>query len=197
MIDAAPVSPPDLPADPPSVLIRDAEPEDAGFIASHYNHYVLTTAVSMETEAVDSAEIARRMADVRDGGLPWIVLEEHGRLLGWAYATKWRARPGYRHAVETTVYLAPAQGARGHGTRLYGALLERLRGRFHCAIGGIALPNPASVALHERLGFRQVAHFAEVGHKFGAWIDVGYWQRMLDAAPADQPAAEPQPPISR
>lgn len=197
MIDAAPVSSPDLPADPPSVLIRDAEPEDAGFIASHYNHYVLTTAVSMETEAVDSAEIARRMADVRDGGLPWIVLEEHGRLLGWAYATKWRARPGYRHAVETTVYLAPGQGARGHGTRLYGALLERLRGRFHCAIGGIALPNPASVALHERLGFRQVAYFAEVGHKFGAWIDVGYWQLMLGEGSAEPPAAEPYPPAPR
>jgi phosphinothricin acetyltransferase len=177
MIDAAPVL--------PDVLLRDASPADAGAIATHYNHYVSTTSVCMETEAVDGAEIARCMADVQGGGLPWIVLEEHGRLIGWAYASMWRARPGYRHAVETTVYLAPGLGARGHGTRLYGALLERLRGRFHCAIGGIALPNPASVALHDRLGFRQVARFEEVGRKFGAWIDVGYWQRMLGDAELD------------
>ncbi|MFK3737585.1 GNAT family N-acetyltransferase [Massilia sp. TN1-12] len=179
MIDAAPVTP----SVPPSARIRDAVSADAGSIAAHYNHYVLTTPVSMETEPVDAAEIARRMAEVQDGGLPWIVLEEDGWLLGWAYASKWRARPGYRHAVETTVYLAPGEGARGRGTRLYGALLERLRGRFHCAIGGIALPNAASVALHERLGFRQVAHFAEVGRKFDAWVDVGYWQLMLGGGP--------------
>lgn len=167
------------------VLLRDASPADAVAIAAHYNHYVSTTTVSMETEAVDGAEIARRMADVQEAGLPWIVLEEHGRLIGWAYASKWRARPGYRHAVETTVYLAPGLGGRGHGTRLYGALLGGLRGRFHCAIGGIALPNPASVALHERLGFKPVARFEEVGHKFGAWVDVGYWQLMLGDAQRD------------
>lgn len=160
--------------------VRDGADDDGAAIAAIYNHYVLHTAVSMETETVDGTEIAGRMAAVRACGLPWIVLEADGVLAGWAYASKWRARPGYRHAVETTVYLAPHTCRRGMGTVLYGALLERLRGRAHCAIGGIALPNPSSVALHERLGFRQVAHFEQVGHKFGAWIDVGYWQLLLD-----------------
>jgi phosphinothricin acetyltransferase len=160
--------------------LRDAVAADAAAIARHYAHYVLTTSISMETDAVDGAEIARRIADVHAAGLPWIVLERDGALLGWAYASKWRTRPGYRHAVETTVYLAPDHGGHGYGTLLYGALLDLLRGHVHCAIGGIALPNPASVALHERFGFRQVAHFPEVGHKFGSWVDVGYWQLLLD-----------------
>jgi L-amino acid N-acyltransferase YncA len=164
----------------PALALRDAVDEDAAAIAAIYEHYVLNTPVSMETEAVDAAEIVLRMGQVRACGLPWIVLEVDGRLAGWAYASKWRARPGYRHAVETTVYLAPDTCRRGLGALLYGALLERLRGRAHCAIGGIALPNDASVALHERLGFRQVAHFEQVGHKFGRWIDVGYWQLLLD-----------------
>jgi phosphinothricin acetyltransferase len=119
------------------------------------------------------------MAEVKAAELPWLVLLDGNDLVGWAYASKWRARPGYRRAVETTVYLAPDRCARGHGTRLYQALLDRLQGPYHCAIGGIALPNPASVALHERLGFRQVARFREVGSKFDGWVDVGYWQRML------------------
>lgn len=165
----------------PDPQVRDAGAHDAPAVAAIYSHYVLTTPISMETEPVDGAELARRMAEVQALDLPWIVLEEAGRLLGWAYASKWRARPGYRHAVETTVYLAPEACGRGHGSLLYGELLARLRGRYHCAIGGIALPNPASVALHERLGFRQVARFEQVGHKFGAWVDVGYWQLLLPA----------------
>jgi len=163
------------------VSLRDGDHGDAAAIADLYAHYVLTTPVSMETEAVPAGEIARRMAEVQALGLPWLVMEREGELAGWAYASKWRARPGYRHAVETTVYLAPASCGRGFGAVLYGALLARLRGRFHCAIGGIALPNPASVALHERMGFRKVAHFEEVGQKFGKWIDVGYWQLLLPA----------------
>jgi L-amino acid N-acyltransferase YncA len=162
-----------------AIAMREAVDADAAAIAAIYNHYVLTTPVSMETEAIESAEIVERMGLVRACGLPWIVLELDGALAGWAYASKWRARPGYRHAVETTVYLAPGSCRRGLGSLLYGALLQGLRGRAHCAIGGIALPNPASVALHERLGFRQVAHFEQVGHKFGSWIDVGYWQLLL------------------
>jgi phosphinothricin acetyltransferase len=104
---------------------------------------------------------------------------DEGRVLGYAYASKWRARPGYRHAVESSVYVDHGQRGRGLGLALYRALLARLEGRFHAIIGGIALPNAASIALHERLGFRQVACFPEVGHKFGAWVDVGYWQLTL------------------
>lgn len=161
--------------------IRDAVPADATAVAAIYTHYVLTTVISMENDSVDAAEMARRIADTRTAALPWLVLVESDTVLGYAYASKWRARPGYRHAVESSVYVAPGQCGRGHGIALYRALLERLAGRFHCVIGGIALPNLASVALHERLGFRQVACFSEVGHKFGNWVDVGYWQLLLPA----------------
>jgi phosphinothricin acetyltransferase len=162
-----------------SFTLRDATPADAAAIAAIYNVYVETTTISMETDPVAPGEMAKRMADIQDGGLPWLVLLEEGELRGYAYASKWRARPGYRNSVESSVYVAPGQRGRGHGLALYRALLARLQGQFHSVIGGIALPNAASIALHERLGFRQVACFHEVGHKFGAWVDVGYWQLTL------------------
>lgn len=166
--------------------LRDGVPEDGAAIATIYNHYVLGTSVSMEFDAVDAAAMAGRIAEVRAAGLPWLVLLQRERVLGYAYASRWRARPGYRHAVETSVYLVPDEHGRGHGARLVRALLGRLDAGIHTVIGGIALPNPASVALHERLGFRQVACFTEVGRKFGQWVDVGYWQltRTPQALPA-------------
>jgi phosphinothricin acetyltransferase len=163
----------------PQHIVRDATPADAAAIAAIYNHYVATTPISMETDPVADEEMARRIAEVQGGALPWLVLLDEGRVLGYAYASKWRARPGYRHAVESSVYVDHGQRGRGLGLALYRALLARLEGRFHAIIGGIALPNAASIALHERLGFRQVACFPEVGHKFGAWVDVGYWQLTL------------------
>jgi phosphinothricin acetyltransferase len=163
----------------PLHILRDANPADALAIAAIYNHYVGATPISMETDPVAEEEMARRIADVQGSALPWLVLLDEGRVLGYAYASKWRARPGYRHAVESSVYIADGQRGRGLGLALYRALLARLAGRFHAVIGGIALPNAASIALHEGLGFRQVACFPEVGHKFGAWVDVGYWQLTL------------------
>jgi phosphinothricin acetyltransferase len=159
--------------------LRAATPLDAVAIAAIYNHYVATTTISMETEPVGADEMAERIADIQDAGLPWLVLVEDGCLCAYAYASKWRARPGYRHAVESSVYVDPGLRGRGHGLALYRELLGRLEGRFHTVIGGIALPNAASIALHERLGFRQVACFHEVGFKFDGWVDVGYWQLTL------------------
>jgi phosphinothricin acetyltransferase len=160
-------------------LLRAATPNDAAAIAAIYNHYVATTTISMETEPVGADEMAQRIAGIQDAGLPWLVLVEDGRLCAYAYASKWRARPGYRHAVESSVYVDPGLRGRGHGLALYRELLSRLEGRFRTVIGGIALPNAPSIALHERLGFRQVACFNEVGFKFDGWVDVGYWQLTL------------------
>jgi phosphinothricin acetyltransferase len=125
--------------------------------------------------------MAQRIRDV-SAVLPWLVHEDAaGRVTGYAYATKWRVRSAYRFSAETSVYVAPGQGGQGIGSALYTALLAALRQRgVHMAIGGIAQPNPASVALHERLGFVKVAHFSEVGRKFDRWIDVGYWELRLD-----------------
>jgi L-amino acid N-acyltransferase YncA len=170
-----------------TVHIRNAGSTDAAALAAIYNHYVLNTAISFEEAALSEAEMARRIAEVQAAGLPWLVIDDAGALAGYAYATRWRVRPAYRHSVETSVYLRAGSAGAGFGTLLYRALLARLRedGR-HLVIGGIALPNPASVALHEKAGFEKVAHFSEVGFKLGRWHDVGYWQLILNtSAPAD------------
>jgi phosphinothricin acetyltransferase len=153
---------------------------DAAGIAAIYNHYVAHTVVTFEEEAVSADEIARRMEDVRSASLPWLVADQAGRIAGYAYASKWRARSAYRFSTEITVYLGPEDGGRGIGSALYDELFPMLRARgLHVVIGGIALPNDASVALHEKFGMKKVAHFAEVGFKFGKWVDVGFWECTL------------------
>jgi phosphinothricin acetyltransferase len=164
-------------------LLRPAGAADAASICAIYNHYVTTTTISFEEEAVGEAEMAGRIADVGAARLPWLVIEVDGQVAGYAYATKWRARPAYRYSVESTVYLHRDWTGHGLGRRLYAALLDELRARgLHLVIGGIALPNEASVALHESMGFRKIAQFSEVGLKFGRWIDVGYWELLLGRA---------------
>jgi len=168
----------------PAAVIRPARSGDAAAIAAIYNHYVLESAISFEEVAVDAGAMAQRIAEVQAAGLPWLVAETPAddgmRMLGYAYATKWRVRHAYRYSVETSVYLAPDAAGRGVGSALYEDLLAHLKqAGCHLAIGGIALPNAASIALHEKHGFEKVAHFKEVGFKFGEWRDVGYWQRLL------------------
>ena len=160
--------------------IRPVEPGDASAIAAIYNHYIAETVITFEELPVPAAEIARRIEDVRAAALPWLVAEQAGRILGYAYATKWRDRSAYRFSAEVTVYLDPSDVGRGIGSKLYAELFPRLRARgVHAALGGIALPNEASIALHEKFGMRKVAHLEEVGFKFDRWIDVGYWQCTL------------------
>ena len=169
-------------------MIRPVCPADVKAICRVYNHYVLHTIVSFEEEAVAPEEMARRVEAVAAAGLPWLVLEEEGRLIGYACATPWKTRWGYRYAVESSIYLEATAGGKGYGSRLYGELLAELRSRpLRTVIGGIALPNDASVGLHEKLGFRKVAHFERVGWKCGRWVDVGYWQLSLsgDERPPD------------
>ena len=163
-----------------STTVRAVTPADAGAVAAIYNHYVLQTVVTFEEEPVTADEISRRIDEVRAGSLPWFVAEGAGGIAGYAYASRWRARSAYRFSSEVTVYLAPEQGRRGIGSALYAELLSALRaGGLHATIGGIALPNDASVALHEKFGFKKVAHFEQTGFKFNRWIDVGYWELIL------------------
>jgi L-amino acid N-acyltransferase YncA len=160
--------------------LRDARADDADAITAIYNHYILHSSISFEEEAVNAATMAQRVADTQQAGLPWLVCLIDGQVIGYAYASKWRVRPAYRFAVESSVYLGTQWSGRGAGTALYAALIARLRAlELHLVIGGIALPNPASVALHEKMGFAKVAHFSEVGRKFERWVDVGYWQLPL------------------
>lgn len=163
-------------------MIRSATPDDAAAICAIYNPYIAQTTITFEEQPVSTEEMRTRIADVTST-LPWLAYEKEGTIVGYAYATRWRPRAAYRFAVETTVYLSPECRRRGIGRQLYTELLDRLRTLgMHVAIGGIALPNEASVALHETLGFRKVAHFEHVGFKFGRWIDVGYWERLVGTA---------------
>jgi L-amino acid N-acyltransferase YncA len=160
--------------------IRIATASDADRIAEIYNHYVAKTVVTFEEDSVTGGEMRRRMDEVFASMLPWLVAESGAGVVGYAYATKWKARSAYRFSAETTVYLAAGLARRGLGSRLYEELFRVLKEKgVHAAIGGIALPNDASVALHEKFGMRKVAHFEEVGFKFGKWVDVGYWERIL------------------
>ena len=160
-------------------MIRAADPRsrDVSAVVAIYNHYVTTSAATFEERPITPAEARRRITTVREAGLPWLVVECDGAVVGYAYAAGWKPRPAYRHSSEVSVYVAAAHQGKGLGSALYGRLLPELeRGGIHVALSGIALPNPASVALHERHGFCKVAQLCDVGFKFGRWIDVGYWQ---------------------
>lgn len=161
-------------------MLRAASVADAAAIAAIYNHYVVHTVITFEEEPVTVADMEQRLRDVAAAGLPWFVWEEAGRVVGYAYAGKWKTRSAYRYCVESSIYLHPDALGRGLGTKLYVALLDELRLRkIHSVIGGIALPNPASVGISEKLGFKKIGHFEQVGWKFNQWIDVGYWEKFL------------------
>lgn len=163
------------------IEIRAASAADASALADIYNPYVIETTVTFEEAALAPSEMAERVAEADVGGLPFLVAAAGSLPVGFACASKWKGRCAYRHTAETTVYVGRDHWRCGLGTALYGKLLDLLQqAGFHAAIGGIALPNDPSVALHERLGFVKVAQFREVGFKFDHWIDVGYWQRLFE-----------------
>lgn len=161
------------------IRLRDATTGDAEAISAIYNPYVEKTIITFEQNPVTAAEMAARVENVR-ATYPWLVCEAAGRVMGYAYATRWRTRAAYDHTAETTVYLAEKATGQGLGYKLYMALLQALRtSGIHAALGCIALPNDASIALHEKCGFRKVAHFSQVGRKFDRWVDVGFWQLLF------------------
>jgi L-amino acid N-acyltransferase YncA len=160
-------------------MIRPATSEDSRAICNIYNHYVLHTVVTFEEISVLVSEMQQRVAEIQNK-YSWLVWEEAGMVIGYAYAGPWKTRAAYRHAVEISVYLDPAHTGRGIGRKLYGALINDMRLlKMHAVIGGVALPNDASIKLHESLGFKKIAQFAEVGRKFEKWVDVAYWELIL------------------
>jgi L-amino acid N-acyltransferase YncA len=174
------------------VRLRAATSADAAAIAAIYAPFVTDSPVSFET-APPTAEDMRARIEAGGDLYPWIVAaDEQDVILGYAYATAFRARPAYRYVVETSVYLGRGEQGRGIGTRLYHSLLATLEAQgFTQAIAAITLPNPGSVALHERLGFAAAGVYRQVGYKMGEWLDVGLWQRPL--GPATNPPVEPKP----
>ena len=166
-------------------MIRAVEQSDFSRLSEIYNYYIEHSAATFEEVAVDGPQMGERVEKMQALSLPWLVAEDSGRVTGYAYASPWNVRSAYRHTVECSVYLEPTATGQGLGGRLYAELFSILRGQdLRIVIGGVSLPNAASVALHEKFGFEKVAHFKEVGYKLGRWIDVGYWQMSLvDSVP--------------
>lgn len=178
--------------------VRPARTDDAAAMTVIYNAYIRDSVATFEVVPIDAEEMERRMSRLWERGLPWLVAEDNdvaseagteSAVLGYAYAGPLRDRAAYDHTLETTVYVHSDARGRGVGTGLYGALFtaledldpeQSIHAPVHALLGVLALPNEASVALHERFGMTKVAHLPAVGRKFDRWIDVGYWQRTLE-----------------
>ena len=169
-----------------STVIRPATLNDATAVCAIYNHYIEHSTITFEEVLLQPNEMRGRMEKVM-AGYPWFVAEVDGDILGYAYGRAFHERSAYRFTCEAAVYLRHDTGSRGLGTQLYTALLAELRQRgIHVVIGGIALPNDASMALHEKFGFQEAALYREVGWKFERWIDVAYLQLTLTSDPASE-----------
>ncbi len=175
------------------MTIRPADPaRDAAACAAIYAPSVESTPIAFEFVPPDAAEFERRIAKY-GATHQFLVAEDGGEVLGYAYACRWKERPAYDWSVETSVYVGAAHQGNGVGRALYEELIERLRGQgYWMAVAGITLPNAPSVALHERLGYKPIGALREIGWKLGGWRDVGYWQ--LNLRPPGEGAPEPPPP---
>jgi L-amino acid N-acyltransferase YncA len=169
--------------------IRLATAFDASAMAAIYRPYCEGSAVSFEQVAPDAVEMAKRIATVTTQR-PWIVLEDAGAVVGYAYAGPHNERWAYRWSVNTAIYISGTHQRRGAGRALYATLFDLLRHLgYYRAVAGITLPNPASVGLHEAMGFALVGVYRDIGYKLGAWRDVGWYEAEIQPL-----VAEPQEP---
>ena len=161
------------------IHVRSATIDDGAAIQAIYAPIVASTIISFELEPPTVDEMEKRIISI-SRAYPYVVADQDGAVRGFAYASEHSARAAYRWSVTVSVYVAESARRSGIGTTLYSELLRQLSDRgFHAAFAGITLPNPASVGLHEALGFQHLGTYKEVGHKFGRWLDVGWWQRLL------------------
>ena len=172
--------------------VRDATPADAAACAAIYAPYVTDTAISFEEEPPSAELMAARIATAAERHA-WLVLEDGGRVVGYAYGGRFAARAAYRWACEVSVYVELGRRRSGAGRMLYEALLPRLAARgYRVAVAGLTLPNDASVGLHRAIGFEPVGTYRRIGYKHGSWHDVAWVQRALgDEGSASEPPAEP------
>jgi phosphinothricin acetyltransferase len=160
-------------------MIRPVTAADAAAICGIYNYYVDNSAISFEEEPLSVGDMEKRIRDI-SAAYPYLVREDNGEILGYAYVNKWKERASYRFSVEASVYLKNGLGGKGVGSDLFRRLLEEVRKTdIHAVVAGITQPNPASVGMCEKLGFKKVGIFNEIGYKQGAWHDVGYWELIL------------------
>lgn len=162
--------------------IREVKDTDSAQIVEIYNYYVESTSISFEEEPISVEVMQQRIKDVLSLGFPWLVAEVDGQVLGYAYANRWKPRSAYRFTVEPSIYVKLGITSKGIGSTLYSYLLDNLREKqIKNVIGVITLPNESSIRLHERLGFKKVGEFPNIGLKFGEKKSVGYWQLELNA----------------
>jgi L-amino acid N-acyltransferase YncA len=168
--------------------VRDANEDDADACAAIYAPYVTDTAITFEYEPPSAAEMARRIAAAQRAHA-WLVLEDDGRVVGYAYGGPYKERAAYRWSSEVSVYLETGRRRGGSGRLLYEALFQRLAERgFRTLVAGMTLPNDASEGLHRAMGFEPIGTFRRVGWKHGQWRDVAWAQRSLgtdDEPPVD------------
>ena len=160
-------------------MIREVRPDDAAQIAGIYNRYILETTISFETQPLSAEDMRKRIEEI-SSYFPYLVAENNGKLIGYCYAHPWKERAAYCKTLETTIYLASEAKGRGLGTRLMTQLIKECRNRgYHALIACITAENEESCQFHERLGFKKVSHFEQVGQKFGRWLDVADYELIL------------------
>ncbi|MCA1748436.1 MAG: arsinothricin resistance N-acetyltransferase ArsN1 family B [Parasphingopyxis sp.] len=163
------------------IPVRAATADDAEACRAIYAPYVEESWISFEEEAPSAREMKRRIAGY-GASHGWVVAEEEGAVVGYAYGSPHRLRHAYRFSCDVAIYIDRARAAQGIGRAIYGALLPLLASRgMHAAYAGIALPNEASIRLHESVGFERIGVYREVGYKLGGWRDVGWWQKLLES----------------
>ena len=162
------------------MMIRPVQLSDAAAIRAIYQPYVTETAITFEVDVPTVQEFERRIAKTLTQ-FPYLVAEVDGKVVGYAYASTYYARAAYDWTTELSIYLHEDARGRGLGNQLYDALEEELEKRgFLRFLACIAVPNEASVAMHEKRGYVQVAHFPKVGYKFEQWHDIVWMQKILD-----------------
>lgn len=162
-------------------MIRNIDITDAKQVCDIYNYYINNSISTFEEQELDPKEMEIRIAETLAKGLPWIVFEKKGKILAFGYLSNWKGRCSYRFSFESSVYVDINHQREGIGSDIYEHLLstEKVK-KSHAIIGGISLPNEHNIKLHEKFGYKKVAHFKEVGFKFDSWVDVGYWQKIIE-----------------
>lgn len=160
-------------------MIRAFDINDLKAVLEIYNYYILNTTATFDLEILSPEVYLEKIKQI-SAEYPFIVFEENKEILGFAYGSKFRPKPAYNYVVESTVYVKHTAHGRQVGTKLYSALLDALKAaNYHTVLGVLTIPNDASVKLHEKFGFKNVAHLKEVGFKFGEWQHIGIWQLVL------------------
>jgi phosphinothricin acetyltransferase len=161
-------------------MIRPVNENDSAAILDIYNYYIENTVITFEEKALSLPEMKERIKKI-SGKYPYIVREDDGEVTGYAYANTWRERAAYRYSAEISIYLKNGCQGKGRGMELLEKLLEEIRKTsLHVLVSGIALPNERSVRLFEKFGFRKIGHHHEIGFKEDRWVDVGYWELVLN-----------------